>query len=189
MNVYADAAARSWRHAFPKLTPRGRALRWLTRHRGITEQPPGSNKDEREDGIRAAQLLVANHARYLIGAAWCGTWAAAAAIHAGVRIPNPERWASVAYIEDDATAHRNGFRGWTRDPKRVLRGDLVVLFGRGVHVATVRRVFPRLGLVLTDEGNTSSGPGGPQANGDGAVRRRRRLADVHGFALVDYPDA
>jgi hypothetical protein len=42
----------------------------------------------------------------------------------------------VALIEDDARARRGPFRGWTTSTKGVLRGDLVVLFGRGVHVAS-----------------------------------------------------
>lgn len=176
------------------LTPRGRALRWLTKHRGITENPAGSNRDKRVDGITAAQRRVAGGADYLVGQAWCGTWCAAAALHAGVKIHSPERWASVAFIEDDARAERNGFRGWTNGTKGVLRGDLVVLFGRGVHVETVRATFPlgrskRYGWILSDGGNTGPGDSGSQANGGGAFRRWRRLSDVHGFALVDYGSA
>lgn len=171
-----------------KLTPRGRALRWLTRHRGITEDPAGSNRDNRQDGITAAQRKVAGGASWLIGLAWCGVWACAAALHAGVKIAEPYRWASVEKIEDDARDKRNGFRGWTTDHRRVLRGDLAVLFGRGKHVETVRKVYPRLGLVRTDGGNTSAGDAGSQANGGGAFPRWRRLSDVHGFALVDYPN-
>lgn len=167
------------------LTPRGRALRWLTRHRGITEDPPGSNTDRRADGIRAAQLKLG---AWLVGLSWCGVWAANAALAGGVQIRDPWRWASVANIEDDARARRNGFRGWTTDPSKVLRADLVVLFGRGEHVETVRAVFRRLGFLITDGGNTSSGNAGSQSNGGGAFRRVRPLSAAHGFALVDYPD-
>lgn len=174
------------------LTPRGRCLRWLTDHRGITEDPPSSNCDNRKDGIRAAQLLVGGGDSYLTHQPWCGVWACAAALHAGVKIPHPARWAGVANIEDDARAATNGFRGWTTDPKKVMRADLVVLFGRGVHVETVRSTFlsrlsRRFGWILTDGGNTSSDNAGDQANGGGAFRRWRRLSDVHGFALVNYP--
>jgi hypothetical protein len=168
------------------LTPRGRALRWMTNHRGITEQPPGSNSDRRKDGITAAQKRIGTP----VGGAWCGTWCANAALAGGVKIAAPWRWAAVAFIEDDARAKRNGFRGWIVNPrsKAILRGDLVVLFGHGVHVEMVRRVFPRLGLVLTDGGNTSPGKSGSQANGGGSYRRWRRFKDCHGFALVDYPN-
>jgi hypothetical protein len=167
-----------------RLTPRGRALRWLTQHRGCTEQPPGSNSDRRHDGIRAAGLRLA---AWLPGNPWCGVWAANALIAAGVKGVTA-RLASVARIEDDARAHRRPFRGWTTDHRKVLRGDLVVLFGRGVHVETVRGVYPRLGLVRTDGGNTTSGAAGDQANGGGAFPRWRPLSAVHGFALVDYPN-
>jgi hypothetical protein len=164
---------------------RGKALRWLSNHRGLTEDPAGSNSDHRKDGIRAAQRRLG---AWLVGLAWCGVWACNAALAAGVRIAQPFRWASVELIEDDARAKRNGFRGWTLDTRQVLRGDLAVLFGRGVHVATVRRVSRRLGIVITDEGNTNRDNAGSQSNGGGSFRRVRRLSDVHGFALVDYPD-
>ena len=171
------------------LTPRGRALRWLTNHRGLTEQPPGSNTDTRADGIRTAQRKLGD---WLVGQAWCGVWACNAALAGGVKIDKPWLWASVYYIEQDARAHRNGFRGWTRDPRVVLRGDLVVLFGRGVHVGTVREIKPirpwrPYRVIVTDEGNTSSGNAGSQDNGGGAFRRERRMRDVYGFALVDFP--
>lgn len=169
------------------LTPRGRALRWLTEHRGTTEQPPGSNTDQRKWGIRRAQKLCAGGASYLVGQPWCGVWAFMACHVGGVRPKHPERWAAVAFIEDDARAKRNGFRGWTTNPRTPLRGDLVVLFGRGVHVGVVRKVYPALGLLRTEEGNTSSGNAGSQDNGGGSYPRWRRLSDVHGFALVNYP--
>lgn len=178
------------------LTPRGRALRWLTNHRGITENPPGSNLDNRKDGIRAAQLRVARGGTWLVGQAWCGVWACAAALHAGVSIPKPWRWASVVCIEDDARAGTNGFLKWVtnvpgRERGKVLRADLVVLFGRGIHVETFREFLHdstgKVVAVVTDGGNTSSGPGGSQDKGGGAFPRVRPIGDVHGFARVDYP--
>ena len=173
------------------LTPRGRTLRWLTKHRGTTEQPPGSNTDQRVWGIRRAQVKCANGATWLVGQPWCGVWAFMACHVGGVRPKQPYRWASVAFIEDDAKAKRNGFRGWTTNPRTPLRGDLVILFGRGVHVETVRSVrwiWRRLGVIPTDGGNTSSGNTGSQNNGGGAYRRLRRISDVRGFACVDFPD-
>ena len=165
------------------LTPRGKALRWMTRHRGCSEQPYGSNTDRRKDGIRVAQQRFG---AWLVGQPWCGTWCANALHAAGVRGVTG-RLASVALIEDDARARRRPFRGWTRDPGKVLRGDLVVLFGRGVHVEMVRSVDRRRGLLITDGGNTSAGSGGSQSNGGGSYRRVRSVRDVHGFALVNYP--
>ena len=172
------------------LTPRGRALRWLTNHRGITEQPAGSNRDNRKDGITAAQRRCAGGADWLIGQPWCGVWAYNA-LRAGRVKGLSSRLASVALIEQDAKRSRGPFRGWTtnpRDPRKVLRGDLVVMFGYGVHVGVVRKVYPRLGYLICEEGNTSSGNAGSQDNGGGSYRRVRRLSDVRGFALVDYPN-
>lgn len=171
-----------------QLTPRGRALHWLSTHRGLTEQPPGSNCDNRTDGIRAAQDRCAGGGTWLRRQPWCGVWHWNA-LHAGGVRGISSRQASVALIEDDARAKRAPYgRGWTTDPRKVLRGDAAVMFGRGTHVATVRRVFPRLGYIVTDEGNTTSGNTGDQANGGGSFRRIRRIADVHGFALVHYGD-
>lgn len=177
------------------LTPRGRALRWLTNHRGITEQPAGSNTDNRKDGIRAAQRRLGT---WLVGLAWCGVWACNAARAGGVKIAKPYRWASVSNIEDDAKKGTNGFHEWVPNVPgekrgRVMRGDLVVLFGRGVHVAVFREwVRDKRGNVIgvvTDEGNTSAGAKGSQSNGGGAFRRVRPISDVYGFARVNYPEA
>ena len=169
------------------LTDRGKALRFMSSHRGITEQPHGSNTDNRKDGIRKAQEQLG---KWLVGLPWCGVWCAAAMRAAGVRGVN-YRQASVAFIEDDARAQRAPFWDWQPASayKKVLRGDLVVLFGRGVHVGMVRG-FKRINgqvHVITDEGNTSSGVSGSQSNGGGAFRRVRPLKSVHGFARVDYP--
>lgn len=169
------------------LTPRGHALRWLTNHRYITEQPAGSNTDRRRDGIRKAQRDCAGGADWLIAQPWCGVWAFNALQAGGVKHLS-SRLASVALIEDDARAKRGPFRGWTRDKRHVLRGDLVVLFGRGVHVEVVRSFLPG-GLIRTEGGNTSSGNAGSQDNGGGSYPRIRHISDVHGFALVDYPNA
>ena len=171
------------------LKPRGRALRWLTTHRYCTEQPPGSNRDRRKDGITAAQRRLGD---WLVGLPWCGVWACNAAMAGGVKPRKPYRWASVELIEEDARAKRNGFRGWQKSSKGVLRGDLIVLFGRGVHVEVVRRVYrvpgtKRFGWVYTDGGNTSPGNSGSQANGGGSYPRWRRIRDAHGFALVNFP--
>jgi hypothetical protein len=98
------------------------------------------------------------------------------------------RLASVSLIEDDARARRAPFgHGWTTDPSKVLRGDLVVLFRRGCHVEMVRSIDLKRGLLITDGGNTSAGSAGSQSNGGGSYRRVRSLRDVHGFARVNFP--
>lgn len=177
-----------------RLTPRGRGQRWLSSHRGINESPPDSNTDWLPDGIRAAQKRLGV---WLIGLPWCGVWACNAALEGGVKPSRPYRWASVAMIEDDAKAGVNGFRDWRPRPSakgkvwsHVYRGDLVVLFGRGVHVETIRSCKLRhraLGYIVTDGGNTSSGNSGSQANGGGSYKRRRPISSIHGIARVDYP--
>lgn len=179
------------------LTPRGRALRWLTNHRGITENPPGSNSDRRVDGIRAAQIRCADGGTWLVGAPWCGVWHYNA-LRAGKVKGISSRQASVAFIEDDAKARKAPYgRGWITPAdktwtKRVLRGDAVILFGYGVHVETVRSTawaYRKLGLIRTEGGNTSSGNAGSQDNGGGAFSRYRRIKDVRGFALVHFPNS
>lgn len=177
------------------LTSRGKALRRMSTHRGITEEPHGSNTDLRPHkgdkrwGIRKAQLALG---AWLVGLPWCGTWCAWALNAAGVRGVT-YRLASVALIEDDARAAAGPFWDWQPPSgwRKVLRGDLVVWYGRGVHVEMVR-AFKQAGgqvYVVTDGGNTSSGASGSQSNGGGSYRRVRPLYQVHGFALVDYPGA
>jgi hypothetical protein len=169
------------------LTPRGKDQRWLSSHRLITESPPGSNRDNRPDGITAAQKRLG---AWLVSLPWCGVWAANGLLAAGVAGVS-FRQASVSLIEDDARAGHGPFRDW--QPRggyqKVLRGDLVVLFGRGVHVETVRSFKKVAGAVyvVTDGGNTSSGVAGSQSNGGGSYRRVRPLTDVYGFARVDFP--
>lgn len=175
------------------LTARGKALRRMSTHRGITEEPPGSNSDHRPHvldhrwGIRKAQEGLAS---WLVGLAWCGTWCAWGLRAAGVKGVS-YRLASVALIEDDARARRAPFWDWqpASSWRKVLRGDLVVWFGRGVHVEMVRG-FKQSGgqvYVITEGGNTSSGVAGSQSNGGGSYRRVRPLSQAHGFARVDYP--
>jgi hypothetical protein len=173
------------------LTPRGRAMRHLSTHRGIIEEPANSNTDRRPHtgdtrfGIRKAQEALGS---WLVGLPWCGVWAAWALHHAGVNVT--WRLASVHLIQDDAAKHRAPFRDWlpTSEWKRVLRGDLVTWFGLA-HVETVRgfKMVDGVRCVITEGGNTSSGDGGSQSNGGGSYRRVRPLSQADGFARVDYP--
>jgi hypothetical protein len=165
-----------------KVTPRGkvadRALAFAKM--GIKEKPAGSNSGPY---ITGWQRHTARGASYLYHQPWCGIFAENLCAYAGVN--TSPRWASVGFIEDDAKAHRNGFRGWTRNPKSVLRGDLVVLFGYGVHVEIVIAIHST--YILTVGGNTSAGSSGSQSNGGGVFLRRRSYTDVRGFALVNFP--
>jgi len=172
------------------LTVRGKALRWWTTHRGIKEDPPGSNRDTRPDGISAAQRRLG---AWLVGLPWCGVWLANALLAAGVKGVN-YRQASVALCEDDARAGRAPFRDFLaptlRNARRCVRGDGVILFGRGVHIGGFRALKYVRGVgwcLRTEEGNTSSGSVGSQSDGGMSTPRLRPLSSVYGFVRVDYP--
>lgn len=164
----------------PKRTSRGTAVNWAKAQVGTRENPAGSNR-----GPKITDWQTALGA-WLIGTPWCGSFVAAAMRHAGVKGVN-YRLASVAYIEDDAKSGSAPFRSWTTDGNRgVLPGDLVVLFGRGVHVEMVEKVHPH--HVDTIGGNTGPPSGsGSQSNGGGVYRRKRPRSQVRGYALVNYP--
>jgi hypothetical protein len=166
------------------LSPREIAMQHFAAREGYTEQPAGSNCDSRADGIRTAQDATAAGSTWLRGQPWCGCWAFYALQAAGVE--GLGSWmASVALIEDRARRKLSPFTGWTADRAKVRPGDLVVIGGRGVHVATVRGFDgPN---TLTWSGNTSSGSLGSQANGGGAFKRWRSPSSVYGYALVKYP--
>jgi len=152
---------------------RDKALAWMKDHRGCYESPSGSNSDSRSDGIRAAQDRCAN-GTWLRNQPWCGVWCWNAMHAAGVVGLDPNI-ASVEWIESRAKAGKAPFgRGWTTDPTKVLRGDLVTLFSPGQHVGMVTTPgsSPQV-----DEGNTS----------DTSALRTRSKGDVVGYALVDYP--
>jgi hypothetical protein len=161
---------------------RDKSAKWLEDHNGITEDPSGSNCDNRSDGIRASQDKCAN-GTWLRNQPWCGVWVFRGLLAAG-KVKEGDSWlASVASIEDYARAGKGPFRGWTTDGSKAKKGDVVVLFGRGQHTATVREITAD--YCRTWEGNTSSSNGGSQSNGGGAFKRdRSRNGDTYGYALV-----
>ena len=120
---------------------RDKAMTWLEEHNGITEDPSGSNCDNRSDGIRASQDKCAG-GTWLRNQPWCGVWcfrALLAGDRPGINDDGGSSWmASVASIEDKARAGSGPFKGWTNDGSKAKKGDLVILFGRGQHVGTVR---------------------------------------------------
>jgi hypothetical protein len=170
----------------PKANWRDKSADWHNAHLGITEDPPNSNSDNRKDGIRHAQDTCAN-GTWLRNQPWCGVWAFMGLYAAGLAKPGTHSWmASVASIEDKARAGAAPFRGWTTDGSKAKKGDLVVLFGRGVHVGTVREITSS--TCRTWEGNTSSGSSGSQSNGGGSYKRdRSRSGETYGYALVRDP--
>jgi hypothetical protein len=154
---------------------RDRALAWMESHRGLYEDPDGSNCDSRSDGIRAAQDRCANGSG-LRNQPWCGVWCWNALDAAGVENLGYWNMASVEWIESTARAKKPPFTGWTTDGDTVKPGDLVCLFSPGQHVGMVRSVSS--GSVSTEEGNTSD---------TSAARSRSRSTDVVGYAKVAYP--
>lgn len=159
----------------PRPSSRGKAVAWAAARVGTTERPAGSNRGPTIDQWQRAFGFR--------GAPWCGLMVGNALRAGGVRGVT-SRIASVALIEDDARAGRAPFRGWTSG-SGVLRGDLVVIGGRGVHVGMVVERH-RDGSCTTLEGNTSFGPGGSQANGGALARRRRSRGEIRGYARVRY---
>jgi hypothetical protein len=161
---------------------RDKSADWHESHLGITENPSDSNCDSHPDGIRTSQDGCAN-GTWLRNQPWCGCWAWSGLYAAG-KVKKGDSWlASVASIEDYAKAAKGPFRGWTTDGAKAKKGDLVVLFGRGQHVGTVRSIDS--GYAYTWEGNTSSGSGGSQSNGGGSYKRSRsRSSETFGYALV-----
>jgi hypothetical protein len=162
---------------------RDKSAKWHDSHLGITESPPNSNCDTRSDGIRNAQDTCAN-GTWLRNQPWCGVWCFMGLYQSGkVKSGNDSWMASVASIEDYAKAAKGPFKGWTTDGSKAKKGDLVVLFGRGQHVGTVRSIDSS--YAYTWEGNTSSGSGGSQSNGGGSYKRSRsRSSETYGYALV-----
>jgi hypothetical protein len=161
---------------------REKSANWHEAHLGITESPADSNCDSRSDGIRTSQDGCAN-GTWLRYQPWCGCWAWSGLYAAG-KVRKGDSWlASVASIEDYAKAGSGPFRGWTTDGSKAKKGDLVILFGRGQHVGTVRSIDS--GYAHTWEGNTSSGNSGSQSNGGGSFKRSRsRSSETYGYALV-----
>lgn len=170
----------------PKSDWRSKSQTWHNDHLGITEQPANSNCDNRSDGIRTSQTKCAGGATWLQHEPWCGVWAFRGLLAGDkVKADGSASWlASVAQIEDYARQGKGPFKGWTTDGDKAQMGDLVVLFGRGVHVGTVRNVTAS--TCETWEGNTSGSDGGSQSNGGGSYKRdRSRSYDVYGYALVE----
>lgn len=162
---------------------RDKSADWHNNHLGITESPANSNCDSRSDGIRNSQDKTAN-GTWLRNQPWCGCWAFMGLYQSGKVVSGTDSWmASVASIEDYAKAGRGPFRGWTTDGSKAKKGDLVILFGRGQHVGTVREITSS--TCRTWEGNTSSGSSGSQSNGGGSYKRdRSRSSETYGYALV-----
>lgn len=155
------------------------AIKYALQRVGVHEIPAGSNRGPR---ITKWQEYFG---KFLVGQPWCGVFVGRMLTLAGVHVD--ARVASVALIEDDARARRNGWSQWLgKDFHAVQPGDAVILFGRGHHVGLVESVNRTTSTVRTIEGNTSPGNGGSQDNGGGVYRRTRSYQEVYGFARPAY---
>lgn len=157
------------------------AIKWATAQVGTRET---SYNDSPK--IHAWQREIAGGDSYLDRAPYCGIGCGVALRRAGV--PVTSRVASVAFIEDDARLGRNGFTRLV-PPTQARPGDLVILFGRGVHVELVVSVDAARRVLHTIGFNTSPGASGSQSNGEGVWPRARSFADVHAIARPAYPAA
>lgn len=123
----------------------------------------------------------------ILGAAWCGCFANACLVAAG--FPNQPWMMFCPTIEGRAKA---GVGGWSWH--RTARVGDLVLYGASIaqHVGMATEVDHNAVDALTVEGNTTGGPGGPQADG-GMVAERRRHRDgslasfpIRGYARPPY---
>jgi hypothetical protein len=154
------------------------AIRWALDQKGTVEIPAFSNKGPKVTKWQAA------FGDWLVGQAWCGVFVGTALRIGGVSVNG--RVAGVALICEDAEKGVNGWESFTRDPSKAMKGDAVVLFGRGTHVGLVVS-NDKVGRVLhTIEGNTSAGDTGSQANGGGVYARIRPYSAVYGIARPRY---
>lgn len=146
----------------------------LTKYKGLTESPPGSNRQP-----------FAPRVGHLNGYAWCASYVAACAREAGVRLPSESAW---------TPSMADGFRRTGRwYPTGPRPGD-VVFFDfpndnqrRIQHVGVVVGVEPD-GRVRTIEGNTSPDERGSQADGGGVFTRLRSPSLIVGYGRPDLED-
>lgn len=136
------------------------AMAWLAAQVGTVEDPPHSNH---VPFWPMWQQLTGQHYAGQ-GDAWCGCLAWLGCHHGGLTLP--DNFVSVAAIEDYARAHHI----WSDRADGARLGDLVVLFGRGVHVEFV--VSREAGGLRCIGGNT----------GDAVRATWRPDSDVHGVA-------
>jgi hypothetical protein len=151
------------------------ALAFAAKQIGTTESPAGSNWGPKIGGwIKTAG--------YDGPVPWCGCFVNAACMAGGVS--SGAGW--IGYTPAIITHAKNGRGGWSWHTNSEP-GDLILFDTPGgdaaVHVGMVET--PLAGAHdKTIEGNTSSGPGGSQANGGGVFRRDRSSSS--GFRTVGY---
>jgi hypothetical protein len=110
----------------------------------------------------------------MVGQPWCGIFVGTVLQRAGVK-GITSRVASVAAIEQDAQAGRNGFSSW-HSARNARKGDAVT-FASHSHVGFVTKVDRRRGIVYTIEGNTGTG---------NVARRQHSFSEIKGAARPNY---
>lgn len=108
------------------------------------------------------------------GNPWCGAFVGVVIDKAGGRTTN--RVLSVAAIEEDARARRNGFGGGFHPARQAQAGDALIT-AKGQHVAFVEKVDRARGIIYTIEGNTGAGR---------VARRQHKISEVYGVARPTY---
>jgi hypothetical protein len=157
------------------------AIAFARKHVGMTETPPGSNRGPVIDKWNRLCGVPPGPSAY-----WCGTACNAFLMAAGFPA---QPWLKYCPDTERMARNRTGGWSWHSEPKP---GDLVLYGAREAeHVGLVERVSN--GLLLTYEGNTSSGSAGSQSNGGGCFHRMRNPRDpsfpVRGYARPPYDRA
>jgi hypothetical protein len=154
------------------------ALTWALAQVGTVEHPAGSNWGPKiRDWIKASG--------YTGPVPWCACFATEAA-HAG----GAAKW-KTGYCPTILAG--NAALGYKRVPAALAQpGDFVLFKFPGVSNASADHIgiltsAPSGGYVNTVEGNTSSGLGGSQNNGDGVWARTRSTSLVAGYVHPPYP--
>lgn len=145
---------------------------------GVTENPPGSNHTIYGDEYGQPRTYWCGHFVW-----WCFNQAGVDLRRIG--IPHPQFTPS--FFTEAAKA------GWVRPADTAIQAGDVLFFDfrppyttSGIQHVGIATGPPRRGIVPTIEGNTTSGPGGPQDNGGGVFERHRGLDVIVAVVRAPY---
>lgn len=137
-----------------------------------TERPPDTNITKAWDVYHERTGAPAYQRQ-----PWCGA-ALTNVLRAAGWDDSPPNFISVYAIQSWAEANRR----WRYGAAGIQPGDVLVLFGPGIHTGIARSAVRADGTILTEEGNTSPGSEGSQFNGGTFALKVRRVTDVYGVA-------
>jgi len=143
-------------------TGRAVAVSNARKHLGVKENPANSNRGEPQPSGWQRRVFGST------GVPWCACFTSCMAWDAGVE---GSATAAVSVACSMARAGKGIYRGATRDPSRVRRGDHAVIGCESCHI---EMVISDTDPYHTIGGNTSPGAGGSQYNGGGVFERHRR---------------